>query len=113
VGFWRIVGAALLVGWTRSRLDRSKTPTSYAGLVEMSRKIDQVTTVSSVLQKKVSASLLRLDGKARLSSFCATSYVPGASVLYDIDEEQHAVQIMAVGEKEGIRLIVDGEEVEL
>ena len=34
-------------------------------------------------------------------------------VLYDIDEEQHAVQILAVGEKEGNRLIVGGEEVEL
>ncbi len=34
-------------------------------------------------------------------------------VLYDIDEKQHAVQIVAVGEKEGNRLIVGGEEVEL
>ncbi|HEV3448032.1 MAG TPA: type II toxin-antitoxin system RelE/ParE family toxin [Gemmataceae bacterium] len=34
-------------------------------------------------------------------------------VLYDIDEEQHAVQIVAIGEKEGNRLIVGGEEVEL
>lgn len=34
-------------------------------------------------------------------------------VLYDIDEDGHAVQILAVGEKEGNRLIVAGEEVEL
>lgn len=34
-------------------------------------------------------------------------------VLYDIDEEQHAVQIVAIGEKEGNRLIIGGEEVEL
>lgn len=34
-------------------------------------------------------------------------------VLYDIDEENRAVQIVAIGEKEGNRLIVDGEEVEL
>jgi mRNA-degrading endonuclease RelE of RelBE toxin-antitoxin system len=34
-------------------------------------------------------------------------------VLYDIDEEQHAVQIVAIGEKEGNRLIVGGEVVEL
>ena len=34
-------------------------------------------------------------------------------VLYDIDEEQHAVQIVAIGEKDGNRLIVGGEEVEL
>lgn len=34
-------------------------------------------------------------------------------VLYDIDEERHAVQVLAVGEKEGHRLIVAGEEVEL
>lgn len=34
-------------------------------------------------------------------------------VLYDIDEEQRAVQIVAIGEKEGNRLIVGGEEVEL
>ena len=34
-------------------------------------------------------------------------------VLYDIDEEQHAVQIVAIGEKVGNRLIVGGEEVEL
>jgi mRNA-degrading endonuclease RelE of RelBE toxin-antitoxin system len=34
-------------------------------------------------------------------------------VLYDIDEEQHAVQIVAIGEKSGNRLIVGGEEVEL
>ncbi len=33
-------------------------------------------------------------------------------VLYDIDEGQQAVQILAVGEKEGNRLIVAGEEVE-
>jgi hypothetical protein len=30
-----------------------------------------------------------------------------------VDEEQHAVQILAIGEKEGNRLIVGGEEVEL
>jgi mRNA-degrading endonuclease RelE of RelBE toxin-antitoxin system len=34
-------------------------------------------------------------------------------VLFDIDEENRAVQIIAVGEKEGNRLIVGGEEVEL
>jgi mRNA-degrading endonuclease RelE of RelBE toxin-antitoxin system len=34
-------------------------------------------------------------------------------VLYDIDEEQHTVQILAIGEKAGNRLIVAGEEVEL
>src|SRR5947207_13599271 len=34
-------------------------------------------------------------------------------VLYDIDEEHRAVQIVAIGEKEGNRLIVGGEEVEL
>jgi mRNA-degrading endonuclease RelE of RelBE toxin-antitoxin system len=34
-------------------------------------------------------------------------------VLYDIDEEERAVQILAVGEKDGNRLIVGGEEVEL
>jgi hypothetical protein len=32
-------------------------------------------------------------------------------VLYDIDEENRAVQIIAVGEKDGSRLIVGGEEV--
>ena len=34
-------------------------------------------------------------------------------VLYDIDEEHRTVQIVAVGEKSGNRLIVGGEEVEL
>lgn len=34
-------------------------------------------------------------------------------ILYDIDEEQRAVQIVAIGEKEGNRLIIGGEEVEL
>lgn len=34
-------------------------------------------------------------------------------VLYEIDEENRTVQILAVGEKEGNRLIVAGEEVEL
>ena len=34
-------------------------------------------------------------------------------VLYDIDEAQRAVHIVAIGEKEGNRLIVGGEEVEL
>jgi len=34
-------------------------------------------------------------------------------VLYDIDEVRHAVQILAVGEKEGNRLIIAGEVVEL
>ncbi len=33
-------------------------------------------------------------------------------VLYDIDEEQHAVEILAIGEKAGNRLIVAGEVVE-
>jgi mRNA-degrading endonuclease RelE of RelBE toxin-antitoxin system len=31
-------------------------------------------------------------------------------VLYDIDEEQRAVQIVAIGEKLGNRLVVGGEE---
>src|SRR5438876_6658654 len=31
-------------------------------------------------------------------------------VLYDIDEEQRSVQVVAIGEKEGNRLIVGGEE---
>jgi mRNA-degrading endonuclease RelE of RelBE toxin-antitoxin system len=34
-------------------------------------------------------------------------------VLYDIDEEHCAVQILAIGEKDGNRLIVGGEDVEL
>jgi hypothetical protein len=34
-------------------------------------------------------------------------------VLYDIDEEQRAVKILAVGEKEGNRLVIGGEEVGL
>jgi hypothetical protein len=34
-------------------------------------------------------------------------------VLYNIDRQQRAVQILAVGEKVGNRLIVGGEEVEL
>jgi mRNA-degrading endonuclease RelE of RelBE toxin-antitoxin system len=34
-------------------------------------------------------------------------------VLYDIDEEQHTVQIVAIGEKEGNCLFVGGEEVGL
>jgi hypothetical protein len=34
-------------------------------------------------------------------------------LLYDIDEEQRAVQVVAIGEKEGNRLIIGGEEVEL
>lgn len=34
-------------------------------------------------------------------------------VLYDIDEEQGTVQILAIGEKVGNRLIVAGEEIEL
>jgi mRNA-degrading endonuclease RelE of RelBE toxin-antitoxin system len=34
-------------------------------------------------------------------------------VLYDIDEEQRTVQIVAIGEKKGNRLIVGGEGVEL
>lgn len=34
-------------------------------------------------------------------------------VLYDIDEEQRVVQILAVGEKSGNRLFVGGEDVEL
>lgn len=33
-------------------------------------------------------------------------------VLYDIDEDQRAVQVLAVGEKVGNRLIVGGKEVE-
>src|SRR5438105_2853290 len=34
-------------------------------------------------------------------------------VLYDIDEERREVQVVAIGVKEGNRLIVGGEEVEL
>jgi len=34
-------------------------------------------------------------------------------VLYGIDEERREVQIQAVGVKEGSRLLVAGEEVEL
>jgi mRNA-degrading endonuclease RelE of RelBE toxin-antitoxin system len=34
-------------------------------------------------------------------------------VLYDIDEERRAVQIVAIGQKERNRLIVGGEEIEL
>lgn len=34
-------------------------------------------------------------------------------VLYDIDEEHHTVQIVAIGEKEGNRLIVGGKEIDL
>jgi len=34
-------------------------------------------------------------------------------VLYDIEQEQHAVQIVAIGEKEGNRLLIGGEGVEL
>lgn len=34
-------------------------------------------------------------------------------VLYDIDRDGHAVRILAVGRKEGNRLLVGGEEVEL
>lgn len=34
-------------------------------------------------------------------------------VLYDIDEGHRIVQIVAIGEKDGNRLIVGGEEVEL
>jgi hypothetical protein len=33
-------------------------------------------------------------------------------VLYDIDEERRQVQIVAIGEKEGNRLIVSGEEMD-
>lgn len=34
-------------------------------------------------------------------------------VLYDIDEEHRVVQILGIGEKEGNRLIVAGEDMEL
>lgn len=34
-------------------------------------------------------------------------------VLYDIDEERRAVQIIAIGQKQRNRLIVAGEEIEL
>jgi len=34
-------------------------------------------------------------------------------VLYDIDHEGHAVLILAIGEKEGNRLLIGGEDVEL
>lgn len=34
-------------------------------------------------------------------------------VLYDIDKDHHTVEIVAIGEKEGNRLIVGGAEIEL
>ena len=34
-------------------------------------------------------------------------------VLYDIDQENHVVQIMAIGEKQRERLFIGGEEVQL
>jgi mRNA-degrading endonuclease RelE of RelBE toxin-antitoxin system len=34
-------------------------------------------------------------------------------VLYDIDEEAHRVQILAIGEKQRERLLIGGEEVQL
>jgi mRNA-degrading endonuclease RelE of RelBE toxin-antitoxin system len=34
-------------------------------------------------------------------------------VLYDIDQEAHVVQIMAIGEKQRERLFIGGEEVQL
>src|SRR3954470_6844649 len=34
-------------------------------------------------------------------------------VLYDIDEAERAVQVVAIGEQDGNRLIIGGEEVEL
>lgn len=34
-------------------------------------------------------------------------------VLYDIDEDRHEVQIVAIGEKQGNRLLVGGKEIEL
>jgi len=34
-------------------------------------------------------------------------------VLYDIDHEAHVVRIMAIGEKQGERLFIGGEEVQL
>ena len=34
-------------------------------------------------------------------------------VLYDIDEEERVVQVVAIGEKAGNRLIVGGEEIDL
>jgi mRNA-degrading endonuclease RelE of RelBE toxin-antitoxin system len=34
-------------------------------------------------------------------------------VLYDIDEERHAVEILAVAVKDGNRLIIGGEELDL
>ena len=34
-------------------------------------------------------------------------------VLYDIDQKQHTVQIVAIGEKKGNRLIVAEEEIDL
>jgi mRNA-degrading endonuclease RelE of RelBE toxin-antitoxin system len=34
-------------------------------------------------------------------------------VLYDIDEDRREVQIVAIGEKQGNRLIVGGEELEI
>ena len=34
-------------------------------------------------------------------------------MLYDIDQEAHVVQIMAIGEKQRERLFIGGEEVQL
>lgn len=34
-------------------------------------------------------------------------------VLYEIDEAAHAVQIVAIGQKQGDRLIVSGEEIDI
>jgi mRNA-degrading endonuclease RelE of RelBE toxin-antitoxin system len=34
-------------------------------------------------------------------------------VLYDVDEENHVVRIMAIGEKQRERLYIGGEEIEL
>ncbi len=34
-------------------------------------------------------------------------------VLYDVDDENHVIRIMAIGEKQGERLYIGGEEIEL
>jgi hypothetical protein len=48
-----------------------------------------------------------------LPAFRVGKSVPTLCVAIDSNEEQRAVQIVAIGEKEGNRLIVGGEEVEL
>jgi hypothetical protein len=50
-------------------------------------------------------------GLVTLSTF--DNSLPTFGVLYGIDEDRREVQIQAIGMKEGDRLLVAGEEVEL